>query len=348
MTGAEQDSGPGARSDGRRRTTLSHVAVIGCGLMGRRRAEVLATDELVERISACDSDERAARAIGNAGVTTRWQDVVDDEEVDAIVVATPNAVKEAIVRAALDQGKHVLVEKPMGASLVGARGIHECAKQHPESVVKVGFNHRLYPGIVRASELIRGGEFGRPVFARAVYGHGAHADFATDWRCDAAVPGGGQLLDQGSHVLDLLNWFFGRPAEVAAIMQTGFYGAVDDNVLALLKYPAPLAVQFQVSWTQWKNRFRFDIGFERGGLEISGLTRSYGPQVVTEYRRAHSGAPRVDSMTYTEDTTLHDEWQEFRRAVVDRGQFGGTTGDGLAVMETAQRVRDAAAAGLRG
>jgi predicted dehydrogenase len=138
---------------------------------------------------------------------------------------------------------------------------------------------------------VDGGEFGRPIFARVVYGHGAHAGFAADWRCDASVPGGGQLLDQGSHVLDLLNWLFGPPAEVAAVAHTGFYGATDDNVSALLKYPPQMAALFQVSWTQWKNSFRFEIGFADGGVEVSrigvppSLSMGFGVSAVTVPRQ---------------------------------------------------------------
>jgi predicted dehydrogenase len=230
----------------------------------------------------------------------------------------------------------------MGASLADARAIADAAARSA-GVFKVGFNHRHYPGIVRAAALVRGGDFGTPIYARVTYGHGAHAQFSADWRCDAAVPGGGQLLDQGSHVLDLLNWMFGSPAEVAAAIVTGFYGGIDDNVLGLLTYRSPMAAQFHVSWTQWKNRFQFDIGFTDGGIEVSGLGRSYGPHTVTEYRRATHGAPRVVRSVHPEDRTLSDEWQEFRAAVCDGTDPGATAADGLAVMEAAARLLAAAA-----
>jgi predicted dehydrogenase len=324
---------------------MSHVGVIGCGLMGRRRAEVVREDARVESITGCDVDLDAAKAVTRGGSTVRhWQDVVANPAIDTVVIATPNAGKHAIVAAALEQGKHVLLEKPMGASLADARTIAASAAAHPP-VFKVGFNHRYYPGIVRARELVSSGELGTPVFARAIYGHGAHREFAGDWRCASEPPGGGQLLDQGSHVLDLLTWLLGRPSAVKAQVQSGFYTPVDDNVFALLSYGPTCTAQLHVSWTQWKNRFSFEVAFTEGSIEVNGLTRSYGPHRVAEYRRAAKGAPHAVEHEYHADETLRAEWREFSSAIERGTPFGGTAADGLAVMETAYRIRAAASGG---
>jgi predicted dehydrogenase len=321
------------------------VGIIGCGLMGQRRAGVLLLDPAVTEVVACDVNERLARALpGAARAAVDWHDVIEDETLDTVIIATPNAIKEGIASAALRVGKHVLLEKPMAGTLESARRIAACATAPGAPLLKVGFNHRHYPGLKRAKELVVSGELGVPLFARVTYGHGAHAEFASDWRCDASVPGGGQLLDQGSHVGDLLGWLFGPPASVVSHIGAGFYSSVDDNVFAVLAYDRSLAAQMHVSWTQWKNRFSFDIAFHEGSLEINGIMRSYGPHRVATYRRAHHGAPKAEKQVYREDRTLEDEWREFRAAVEMGAPFGGTAADGVAAMELISRIRSASRA----
>jgi predicted dehydrogenase len=261
------------------------VAIIGCGGIGRKRAEALAGARLV----ACADvrRERAdvlARTIAGATAADDWRAAIERPDVDIVIVATTNNWLAEIARAAIEAGKHVLVEKP-GAQSVAALDSVIDASQRCGSLVRVGFNHRYHPAVRQARGLVDAGAVGNLMFVRGRYGHGGRPGYDKEWRADPAMSGGGELIDQGVHLIDLSRWFLGDFTTVAGFAHTYFWQMpVDDNAFLTLRTAREQTAFLHVSCTEWKNLFSFEIYGEQGKLHIEGLGGSYGVERLTHYR----------------------------------------------------------------
>jgi predicted dehydrogenase len=308
------------------------VAVVGCGAIGAKRAAALvaAGDELV----AChDLEEHATRRLAERyrcrACATLQQLLECGPQV--VVVATIHDCLAEIAERALGAGAHVLVEKPAGISTFQIDRLIEC-RRISGRLVKVGFNHRFHPAMARAAEEVHSGCHGELMHLRARYGHGGRPGYEREWRADPARAGGGELVDQGMHLLDLSHWLAGPLPLHAALLRTQFWDApVEDNA-ALILGEAPLRrgpwALLHVSWTEWKNLFSLEIYCRRAKLQIDGLAGSYGPQQLRIYRmRPELGPPDVEVLDYPEDDrSWREEWEHFAAAIA-AGDGCGLLGD---------------------
>jgi predicted dehydrogenase len=307
------------------------VGLVGCGLMGRTRTAALDGDLLV---AAHDLDPEAATALGAAvgsGVVVDSVDEVLAAGPDVVIVSTSHQQLPDITIQALEAGAHVLVEKPAGISLADVDRI-EAAAAAAGRLVKVGFNHRFHPGTAHVIEQARSGRFGDVMFVRGRYGHGARLGYETEWRMDPKISGGGELVDQGMHLLDLTYALMGDVPLHSALLRNQFWTApVEDNAALLLGEPGSRSgpwAQLHVTWTEWKNMFSLEVMCRTGKLTVDGLARSYGPQVVNVYTmRPEMGPPDVERIEFdAEDVSWRLEWQHFRE-VIAAGDPSALRGD---------------------
>ena len=331
---------------------ITRVAVIGCGLIGRRRAGVVSEDASSVLASVVDSNAALASEAGaefGCEWNADWRPVVARGDVDAVVIATPNAFLAPIAIEALRAGKHVLLEKPMGRTLAEAREIAAVAAGAGR-LVKVGFNHRYHPALGAAFALVSSGTIGRPINIRAVYGHGGRPGYELEWRGDPALAGGGEATDQGVHIFDLIAWFAGVPSEVFAYTQSAVWpiAPLEDNAFGLFRFDSSALASFHTSWTQWKNRFTFEVYGELGSVEVTGLGKSYGTEtLVTGTRNREGGPPRMTRREFDgPDESWRLEWADFQSAIRDGKPYMGGPQDGLAAMAMLDAVYRSAATGL--
>ena len=206
------------------------VAIVGCGLIGRKRAAALTRGRVVV---CADVDivraRQLAAACPDAQAIDSWEQAVSRSDVDVVIVATTNDALAAVARGALDAGKHVLVEKPAGRSAAEVTVLREAAAR-ADRRVRVGFNHRYHPAMRKARELVDSGAVGELMFLRARYGHGGRLGYEQEGRAQPAISGGGELIDQGVHVIDLARWFLGNFTSVEGVATNYFWKMpVDDN-----------------------------------------------------------------------------------------------------------------------
>lgn len=342
------------------------VAIVGCGLIGNKRAEVIRRSSSEELVLAMDSDlERAKGLARESGcrVASEWHAAVTASAVDAVIVATPNKWLAPIAISALRAGKHVLCEKPPGRSLDEALQMAEAAG-NARRVLKIGFNHRHHPAIDQAHKLVRQGVVGPLMFLRAVYGHGGRPGYDKEWRADPDLAGGGELLDQGVHIVDLARWFLGEFSEVYARTNTyywdlGFHPShgradasssraqLEDNAFALLSTSDGKVAQFHTSWTQWKNRFSFEVFGRDGYLRVEGLGGSYGIEaLIVGRRKSESGHPDEQRFEYPDpDPSWQAEWEEFTSAIREGRSPMASGQDAVESMRLVQALYASAAAG---
>ena len=260
------------------------IGIVGCGLIGQRRAQMAqqAGDEvlLVADIHQ-EAVAKTAESLQTAG-TLDWREVTGHSQIEAVVVATYNKSLLPVTVEALGQGKHVLCEKPLGRNAREASAMVDAALK-AKRVLKVGFNHRHHPALWQAQEIARSGRIGPLTNIRAAYGHGGRPGYDQEWRGDADLAGGGELLDQGVHIVDLCRWFLGDFVQASGMLGTWFWqiAPLEDNGFALLRTAAGQIATIHTSWTQWKNLFRMEIFGRDGYLLVNGLGGSYGPERLT-------------------------------------------------------------------
>jgi predicted dehydrogenase len=219
----------------------------------------------------------------------------------------------------------VLVEKPAGIGVADIDRIAATAESAGRRV-KVGFNHRFHPAIQRSISEARSGRFGEVMHARARYGHGGRRGYEREWRLDPELSGGGELVDQGMHLLDIFHWLLGPLPVHSALLRTHFWRAdVEDNAVVVLadddSRDAPWAL-FHVTWTEWKNLFSLEIYCRTGKLTVEGLGGSYGRERLTVYAMSSElGPPDTEVQEFPEtDESWQAEWLHFREAILELSQ----------------------------
>jgi predicted dehydrogenase len=181
-------------------------------------------------------------------------------------------------------GKHVLVEKPAGISVAELDEL-EAAAEKTGALVRVGYNHRYHPACLKALELFRSGALGPMMFVRGRYGQGGRIGYEKEWRADAKLSGGGELIDQGVHLIDLAGIFLGEFTTVEGHATTYFWKMpVDDNAFLSLRNAAGNTAWLHVSCSEWKNLFSLEIYGRDAKLHWEGLGGSYGVEKLTCYK----------------------------------------------------------------
>jgi predicted dehydrogenase len=313
------------------------VAIIGCGLIGGKRASSLPGCQLAV---CCDIDldraERLASTAPGAEVSTDWRTVVTRHDVDAVVVSTSHDLLAPIAVSAVSSGKHVLMEKP-GARTVGELACVASVARRTGVAVRVGCNHRYHRAFRKAREIVDSGALGDLMFVRGRYGHGGRLGYEKEWRADPGRSGGGELIDQGIHLIDLARWFLGDFSRVQGHIATYFWDMpVEDNGFLLLTTPTGQTAFLHATWTEWKNMFSFEIYGLYGKLEIGGLGGSYGLERLTYYAMTPEMGP--PTTTVWEYPMADDSWTTEFQDFLEDIRLGRRPEPGLSDAEAALRI----------
>jgi len=310
------------------------VGLIGAGRQGWRRAEAVNEVQGAELAVVADVDLDAARSLAKqmaCEATDDWRDVVARNDLEAVIVTAPNHLHAPMCIGALRRGKHVLCEKPLAREPEEAKQIVDTARENKVKL-KCGFNLRHHPGIQQAKQWFDGRAIGQLMFLRCRYGMCGRPGYEKEWRAKHEFSGGGELIDQGVHVLDLFRWFAGDFAEVAGFTSTVFWDVspVEDNAFGLLRTEEGQIASLHVSWTQWKNLFSFEIYGKDGYIVVEGLGGTYGVERAALGKRSFVEPFREESVDFRgEDRSWVDEWREFVTAVSENREPLGNGVDGL-------------------
>ncbi len=313
------------------------VGIVGAGLQGRRRGSVFLQFPKAELVVVSAAHLNQARHLADrfgCAAAEGWESVVDRDDLDAIIVATPPHLHAPISITALNRGMHVLCEKPLARTLEEARRMVAEA-QRAGCVLKCGFNHRHHPAVQQARKWFDEGRIGEPVFIRARYGIGGRPGYEQEWRADPEVVGGGQLMEQGIHTVDLARWFLGPFSQVTAFVETRFWniGPLEDNAFALYRTSGGTIASIHSSLTQWKNLFSLEIYGKCGYIAVEGLGGGYGTERAVFGKRDFLAPFSAETVEFRgEDRSWHEEWKEFVSAVDERREPLGTALDGLEAM----------------
>ncbi len=319
------------------------AAQIGAGEIGARRVAAAAPGQM---IAVADFDLPRAEALAascGAKPFQDWQKAVESDEVNLVSVATTNNMLAVVARHALERGKHVLAEKPWALDSAELAPVVELAKARG-LIFQAGFNYRFHPAIMRAKMLVELGGFGRILHGTLRHGHGGRQGLEKERPAQPEVSGGGELLDQGVHLIDLVRWLAADEIRsVEAVMTTEFWPIrpLEDHSFCWIETARGAWFSLETSMTQWKNLFYLELVGERGTLIVEGLGGSYGPERLTGIRRPETfGVPAVETEEFCNpDDCWRAQWEDFIAAVRLGREPNGSGMDSLAALRVVEGCR---------
>ncbi len=296
----------------------NNVLIIGAGKIGSIRAKVAKKLSSKSNLYIFDTDLDKAKVLAqevNGKIVYSLNEGLKNKNIQIVIVSVINKNTKDVCISALRNKKHVLCEKPMGTGFKEALQIYKAVEKFKVKF-KCGFNHRYHPAIQEAYKLCSQKKIGKILYVKGSYGHGGRKGYDKEWRAKKSLSGGGELLDQGSHLLDLCHWFFKfeKIKDVYCIAKTMFWNMeVDDNAFVLIETKSGKVAQIHATWTQWKNLFRFEIYGTKGAIEINGLGKSYGRETLKLFIRKNPGQPpQIIEKSFTgRDKSWELEWLDF-------------------------------------
>ena len=320
------------------------VGIAGYGSTGQIRRLYVDAHPHMRTVAVCDQTITQPSEVDGVRQWSDWRQLLE-EDLDALFVCLWNDVAPAVTMAALERGLHVCCEKPPGRTVDDIVRVREVEAAHPELKLKYGFNHRYHDSIRDALRIVRTGELGHVVSLRGVYGKSQMVRFDQDWRTQREIAGGGILLDQGVHMLDMMRLFAGDFVDIHSHVSNAYWcHDVEDNAYALMRTDDGVVAMLHSSATQWRHRFELDITLSEGALLLSGIlssSRSYGAEKLTVVYRGDDdrGDPKEVTTRYNHDNSWAAEIDDFARCILaDRPVRDGSSLDALRTMQLVYAV----------
>lgn len=323
------------------------LALIGAGGMGKRWAHAMKHVQGVVVRAVVDVDSTRAKAFANNFKNCEslgdWRDILLRQDIDAVVVVTPHRFLAPISQSFLRRGKHVLSEKPGGVKSAEIKQAVALAKKHRVRYM-VGFNHRFHSSFLLARKFIEQGKIGELMFIRARYGFGGRTGYQKEWRMHKKFSGGGELIDQGVHMIDMVRSFFGDITSVSGFAENLYWNAgVEDNAMLVLRNKKKQLASIHVSWSNWKPIHNFEIFGTKGYINIEGLGKKYGGTEKVILGKRNEKDP--DHPTEREficnpdaDISLIKELQEFISAIKEKRNPVPSAVDGYEALKIVEKI----------
>lgn len=299
------------------------VGIAGYGVVGNRRRQFIDMHPQIKTIAVCDQKfKRSGTLPDGVRYHSHYKQLLEDP-LDVLFVSLPNYLAAEVSIAGLKRGLHVFCEKPPGRNVEDVKKVMEVEKRHRGIVLKYGFNHRYHDSVKEALRIIKSGELGEIINVRGVYGKSKIIPFTGQWRAERKYAGGGILLDQGIHMVDLMRLFCGEFTEVKSFVSNSYWKHdVEDNAYAIMKDSQGRIAILHSSATQWQHRFSLEIALRGGYLELQGIlsgSKSYGEEKLIIGKRDESdvGTAKEETITYLEDNSWRDEIFEFADAIIN-------------------------------
>ena len=299
------------------------VAIAGYGIVGKRRHRCIDDNPDTQLVAVCDRNfESSGQFSDGVRFYSSYQELLE-ESLDVLLVCMTNDIAPEVTTAGLVQGLHIFCEKPPGRSLEDIAKVVRCERENPGLILMYGFNHRYHDSVRDALKIIRSGKFGKIINLRGVYGKSKIITFnQPDWRTKRSIAGGGVLLDQGIHMVDLMRTFAGEFTEVQSFVENSHWNYdIEDNAYALMRTEDGIVGMLNSSATQWRHRFNLDINLEGGSLILSGIltgTKSYGAETLTVASVNHdtdNGDPFEQVTHYNNDPSWELEINHFTECI---------------------------------
>jgi predicted dehydrogenase len=330
---------------------LLKVGIAGYGVVGKRRRHFIDKHPALRTVAVCDRTFGGGGKLDDGIPYFATYPELLEQDLDVLFICMTNDIAPEATIAGLRRGLHVFCEKPPGRTVAEVCAVKAELAHHPAQRLKYGFNHRYHDSVRDAIALMNSGRLGRVLNLRGVYGksqlvsYGSAQDSKSIWRTQRAVAGGGILLDQGIHMVDLIRLFGGEFEEVHSFISNDFWGYdVEDNAAALMRNKAGVVAMLHSTATQWRHRFSLEVTLEKGALILSGIlsgSKSYGAETLTVVWAAEDdlGDPMEQVTRYNRDPSWQEEIREFAECIFDaKPVINGSVDEALRTMELVYRI----------
>jgi predicted dehydrogenase len=324
------------------------AGIVGLGKMGHIRAEVIQNNPAFDLRAVCDINGGNGPEYVKSAFFGDYRDLLK-QDIDVVFVCTPNLYIPEIAVSALNRGIHVFCEKPPGRNLDDVILMQEAEKANPALKLKFGFNHRYHQAMQDAKSIVDSGRLGRIMWIRGIYGKAGGPGYDRNWRTRPEISGGGILLDQGIHLLDLLLMFCADFTDIHSYITHSYWNTpVEDNAFVIMKNAANQVAIVHSSATQWQHRFLMEIYLEKGYLTVDGIlsaTGTYAPETLKTARCLYDRDgyplpnPHETLTLYEDDRSWYLEIDDFARHIREDTPVAiGSSRDAYRVMELVQRI----------
>lgn len=328
------------------------AGIIGFGKMGKIRKKVIENNPYLTLKAICDPSLSSQNGTSSNKFFNDYQELLK-QNIDAVFVCTPNKFTPEIVISALENKKHVFCEKPPGRNPGDVYNIIKAEEKNNELKLKFGFNHRYHDSVMEAKSIIDSGRLGKIIWMRGVYGKSGGANFKKIWRSNREIAGGGILLDQGVHMVDLFRMFCGDFEEVKSFVTNSHWNLdVENDAFAILRNHKNQIASLHSSSTQWKHTFSLEISLEEGYINIFGIlssTSSYGQgerliiaRKQFENESFAEGNPQENVTYFNQDKSWEREIDDFVKCIRNNEKVTvGSSRDALEAMELIYKIYEA-------
>lgn len=325
---------------------ILRVAIAGYGTVGKIRHKVIDENPYMKTVAVCDEIfQKDNYKLDGIKYFSNYKELLDKVSLDVLFVCLPNFLAAEVTIAGLQNSLHVFCEKPPGRNVDDIRAVIECEKKYINQRLMYGFNHRYHDSVMDALKIINSNELGDVISLRGVYGKSKIIKFDSDWRTKRSLAGGGILLDQGIHMVDMMRLFGGDFTDVHSFISNNYWKHdIEDNAYALMKTDDGVVGMLHSSATQWRHMFNLSINLSRGAINLSGIltsTKSYAPETINIVFTGDNddGDPREQSTRYNEDKSWARELNEFADTVLNNKQVvNGSSHDALKTMELVYNI----------
>ena len=325
------------------------VGIAGYGVVGKtRHASILRNTPLkVNAIS--EASPQAQKDIPNdCDIYNTYQELIEKAEIEIVFISLPNKFAAEAVKLSLEKGLHVFCEKPPARTLDELTEVYKLFQNYPDQKLMYGFNHRFHLSVEEAKKIIDNNTLGKIINLKGVYGKSQIISFnQTDWRTKREESGGGILLDQGIHMLDLIRYLSGKDfSKIFSFIDNAFWNYdVEDNAYVLMKSSDGVVAQLHSSATQWRHVFKLEITFQKGSLVLGGLltgSKSYGDEtlrIITSNPEKDKGMPMESTTKFNEDVSWDNEIQYFYNCLTNNLKIKrGSIKDAIETMKLVEAI----------
>ncbi len=316
------------------------VGIAGYGVVGKRRHHFIKINPNMDVVAVCDQTYKDNYSLNNVKHFNNYKDLLK-LDLDVLFVCLTNNVAAEVTICGLEKGLHVFCEKPPGRNVEDIKKVIEVEKKFPNLKLKYGFNHRYHDSVKKALSLINSGGLGEIINLRGLYGKSRVIPFSGGWRSKREIAGGGILLDQGIHMLDLMRYFSGEFIEIKSFVSNSYWNHdIEDNAYAIMKDKLGRVAMLNSSATEWQHKFRLEIALTKGYINLSGIlsgSKSYGEEkIVFGMRDEESNNGQMNStiIQFLDDNSWKEEIDEFSDSILnDKKIKSGTSQDALLTMK---------------
>ncbi len=323
------------------------VGIAGYGVVGKRRGDCIQRHPNLKLVAVCDQVFTSDGVLPNGVSHFRTYQQLLQQNLDVLIVCMTNDIAAEVTKAGLNLGLHVFCEKPPGRDMGDIASVIATEKKNPQCRLMYGFNHRYHDSVQDALKVIRSGQYGDIINMRGVYGKSKLITFnQADWRAKREIAGGGVLLDQGIHMVDLMRLIAGEFVDVQSFISNGHWGYnVEDNAYALMRTEQGVVAMLNSSATQWRHQFSLDVNMQRGGVTLRGIlsgSKSYGNEtmtLVTADPDRDNGDPQEELFEYQDDPSWDREIAAFTQSILNNEPVqSGTSHDAYQTMKLVYKI----------